>query len=195
MSSITSPMLGVLDAVLPAALLAGAGDQVVLVALVAGVDVDGDEREGDRRALPQHVEDLQQRPAVLAAGQPDHDAVAVLDQTVFGDRLGDLLGDACFEWRLCRTWLLADNSTYVSCLDRRPPRSAVADAASAAVPIRSASAVIVDHVDGAPRRARRASGSQTKPVTPSSTSSAGPPLSRHVITALRDANASTVTKP
>ena len=32
-------------------------------------------------------------------------------------------------------------------------------------------------------------------VTPSVTSSAGPPESRHVITALRDANASTVTKP
>ena len=54
-------------------------DELVLVFLVAGVDVDRDQREADRRALPQHVEDLQQRPAVLAARQPDHDAVAVLD--------------------------------------------------------------------------------------------------------------------
>ena len=58
-----------------------------------------DERERDRRALAQHVEDLDQRPAVLAAGQPDHDAVAVLDQVVLGDRLGDLLGEARFERR------------------------------------------------------------------------------------------------
>ena len=71
--------------------------QVVLVVLVAGVDVDGDEREVDRRALAQDVEDLEQRPAVLAAGQPDHDAIAVLDQAVIDDRLGDLLGDAGFE--------------------------------------------------------------------------------------------------
>ena len=41
-----------------------------------------------------------QRPAVLAAGQADHDAIAVLDQTVLGDRLGDLLGDPRFERRL-----------------------------------------------------------------------------------------------
>ena len=72
-------------------------DDVVLVVLVAGVDVDGDERERDRRALPQDVEDLQQRPAVLAARQPDHDAVAVLDQVEVDDRLGRLLGDPGFE--------------------------------------------------------------------------------------------------
>ena len=36
---------GVLDAVFPAALLAGLGDDVVLEVLVAGVDVDRDERE------------------------------------------------------------------------------------------------------------------------------------------------------
>src|SRR3954465_13091142 len=46
---------GVLDPVRPAARLARAGDQLVLVLLVAGVDVDGDERKTDRRALPQHV--------------------------------------------------------------------------------------------------------------------------------------------
>ncbi len=51
----TSPIDGVLDAELPAARLAGPGDGVVLEALVAGVDVDGDEREVDRRALAQDV--------------------------------------------------------------------------------------------------------------------------------------------
>ena len=104
-SSITSPMSGVLDAVLPPALLAGARDEVVPIAFVAGVDGDRDERERDRRALPQDVEDVDQRPAVLAARQPDHHAIAVLDQAVLGDRLGDLLGEARFEWRFCRTWL------------------------------------------------------------------------------------------
>ena len=37
--------VGVLDAAFPAARLARPRDQVVLVVLVAGVDVDGDERE------------------------------------------------------------------------------------------------------------------------------------------------------
>ena len=38
-------------------------------------------------------------------------------------------------------------------------------------------------------------GLQTKPRSPSTTSSAGPPLSVQVITGLPEANASTVTKP
>ena len=84
---------GVLDPVFPAARLAGGRDQVVLVFLVAGVDVHGDERERNRRALPEQVEHLQQRPAVLAARQADHDAVAVLDHLVVDDRLGRLLGE------------------------------------------------------------------------------------------------------
>ena len=88
---------GVHDSVLPAALLAGARNQVVPVPVVAGVHRDGDERERDRRALAEDVEDVDQRPAVLAARQPDHHAVAILDQVVVGDRLGDLLGQACFE--------------------------------------------------------------------------------------------------
>ena len=60
--------------------------------------------------------------------------------------------------------------------------------------MRSASARIVHQP---PQRAgeRIGVGSQTKPFTPSSTSSAGPPLSRQVTTALRDAKASAVTKP
>src|SRR4051812_24634360 len=52
----------VLDAVLPAALLAGSRNHVVLVVLVARVDVDGDEREVDRRPLTELVEDLQEGP-------------------------------------------------------------------------------------------------------------------------------------
>jgi hypothetical protein len=58
---------GVLAVKLPPALLAGGGDLLVLVAFVAGVDVDGDDRKIDRRALLQHVEDLDQRPAVLSS--------------------------------------------------------------------------------------------------------------------------------
>ena len=83
---------------------------------VAGVDVDGDEREVDRRAATQHVEDLQQGPAVLAAGQPDHDAIAVLNQVVIDDRGGDLLRDARFE----RTAIAHENlwSIIIGALNR-----------------------------------------------------------------------------
>ena len=49
---------GVLDAVLPAVRVTDASNDVVLVALVAGIHVDGHEREADRRALAQDVEDL-----------------------------------------------------------------------------------------------------------------------------------------
>ena len=69
--------VGVLDPKFPAARLAGAGDQLVLVFLVAGIDVDRDQREPDRRPLTQDVERLQQRPAVFAAREPDHDAIAL----------------------------------------------------------------------------------------------------------------------
>ena len=48
-------------------------------------------------------------------------------------------------------------------------------------PCARASGRIVHHAREAPRRAPRGVGSQTKPLTPSSTSSAGPPLSRQVI--------------
>jgi hypothetical protein len=41
-----------------------------LVVLVARVDVHGDEAERDRRALAQHVEHLEERPAVLAPERP-----------------------------------------------------------------------------------------------------------------------------
>ena len=55
----------VLDPVFPPARLARARDHVMLVFLVTRVHVHGDEREADRRALAQHVEYLQQRPAVF----------------------------------------------------------------------------------------------------------------------------------
>ncbi len=88
---------GVLDPVFPAAGRARARDEIVLVFLVAGVDVHGDERESDRGTLAQHVEHLEQRPAVLAAGQPDHDAVALLEHLVVDDRLGRLFRQARLE--------------------------------------------------------------------------------------------------
>jgi hypothetical protein len=93
------PDVRVLDVQLPPARGARLGELVVLVALVAGVDVHRDQREVDRGPLLQDVEDLDERPAVLAARQADHDPIAVLDQTVLGDRLGDLLGDPGFEVR------------------------------------------------------------------------------------------------
>jgi len=50
--------------------LAGPGDEVVFVFLVAGVDVDGDERKANRRALPQHIEHLKERPLSLPPDSP-----------------------------------------------------------------------------------------------------------------------------
>jgi len=82
----------VFDAVLPPPLLARLRDEIVAVLVIPGVHRDGDEREGDRRALPEHVENLQQRPAVFAARQPDHDPIAVVDQLVFDDGFRDLFG-------------------------------------------------------------------------------------------------------
>src|SRR5258705_6829777 len=87
----------VLDAVFPPALAARLRDDVVLELLVAGIDVDRDQREVDRRALPELVEDLQERPAVLATRQADHDAVAVFNEVEVLDRFRGLLCDACFE--------------------------------------------------------------------------------------------------
>ena len=90
------------------------GHRLVLVALVAGVDVDGDDREVDRRALAQHVEDLDQRPAVLAARQPDHDAIAVLDEVEVGDGPGRLLGEARFERRAVGHWVSGESCDLLS---------------------------------------------------------------------------------
>ena len=67
--------------------------------LVAGVDTDCDQRKLDWRSPTEHVEDVQQRPAVLASGQADHHPVAVLDQRVLGDRFGDFFGQPRFERR------------------------------------------------------------------------------------------------
>ena len=54
------------------------------------VEVDRDDREVDRRALLQVQQDVEQRVAVLAAREADHDTVALLDHVVVGDRLADL---------------------------------------------------------------------------------------------------------
>ena len=83
--------------------LARARDQIVTEALVPRVDRHADQGKRDRRALPEDVQDLEQRPAVLASGQAHHDPIAVLDQAVVGYRLGDFLGEARFERSTCRT--------------------------------------------------------------------------------------------
>ena len=49
-----------------------------------------DEERRTRTGPAQHVENLDQRPAVLAARQTDHDPIAVLDQAEFRHRSGDL---------------------------------------------------------------------------------------------------------
>jgi len=54
------------------------------------VEVDGDDREVGRGALAQLDQDVEQRVAVLAARDADHDAVAVLDHREVGDRAADL---------------------------------------------------------------------------------------------------------
>ena len=81
----------------PTSFLAGLCDEIVLELLVAGIDIDGDERKVDRSPSPQLIERLQKRPAVFAARQSHHDAVAVLDQFEIDDGFGGLLGDPIFE--------------------------------------------------------------------------------------------------
>ena len=80
----------------PAAHLTGGGDLPVLIAFVTRIDIDGDDREVDRRALPEHVEDLDERNC-FAARQADHDPVAVFNQVEVDNRLGGLLGDPRLE--------------------------------------------------------------------------------------------------
>ena len=87
-----------LDPILPAACFAGFGDERVLVFLIARIHVHRDQREANRRPLPQDIERLHQCPAVFAAGQADHDAVAVFEHRVVNDRFGGLLGQPGFEF-------------------------------------------------------------------------------------------------
>src|SRR5260221_7970238 len=87
------------DVAFPPARGAGLGDAIVPKVRIARIHIDGDEREVNRRPFAKHVQDLDQRPAVLAARQPDHDAVAVFDQAEFDDRLRGLLGQARFKRR------------------------------------------------------------------------------------------------
>ena len=49
------------------------------------VEVDRDDVELDRCALAQGHQDVQQCVTILAAGQADHDLVAILDHVVVGD--------------------------------------------------------------------------------------------------------------
>ena len=58
------------------------------------VEVDGHQLELGRRALLQFQQDVQQRVAVLAAGQADHDLVALRDHVVVADRLPDQAAQA-----------------------------------------------------------------------------------------------------
>jgi hypothetical protein len=89
----------VLDAILPAPFGAARSDQIVTIAVVTRVHGDRDEGKCNRRTLPQHIKYVQERPAVLAARQTNHHAIAVLDQVVFRDRLGDFLGEPRLERR------------------------------------------------------------------------------------------------
>src|ERR1035438_5657218 len=53
------------------------------------VEIDRDDLEVEPRALAQFAEDVEQRVAVLAAGDADHDAVARFDHREVDDRLAD----------------------------------------------------------------------------------------------------------
>src|SRR3954454_19656189 len=87
----------VLDMALPSPLRTRGGDFLVLVPVVPRVDVHGDQRELDRRATPEHVQNLDQRPAVFAAGKANHHAIAVLDEAVIRDGSRHFLRDASLE--------------------------------------------------------------------------------------------------
>ena len=58
------------------------------------VEVHGDELEAHRRDLAQLQQDVEERMAVLAAGEADHDAVAVLDHVEVADGLADVAAQA-----------------------------------------------------------------------------------------------------
>jgi hypothetical protein len=61
------------------------------------VEVDGGDRESHRCLLLQLQQDVEQRVAVLAAGQADHDPVAFADHAEIGDRAADLVAQALAE--------------------------------------------------------------------------------------------------
>ena len=61
------------------------------------VDVQGQELEPDRRAPLGEPEQMQERPGVLAAGDPDQDPVSRLDQAEVSDRLPEARHQASLE--------------------------------------------------------------------------------------------------
>jgi hypothetical protein len=62
-------------------------DDVGGVAGLPLVEVHRDEVEVDRRALAEPHQDVEERPAVLPAGDRDHDPVGGLDEAEVGDRV------------------------------------------------------------------------------------------------------------
>ena len=58
------------------------------------VEIHGDELEAHRRDLAHLQQDVEQGMAVLAAGQADHDAVALFDHVEVADGLADVAAQA-----------------------------------------------------------------------------------------------------
>ena len=77
------------------------------------VEVDGDQLELDRGFLLQTQQDIQHAVAVLAAGQADHHAVALLDHVEVGDRLAHLAPDALGELVGFEFLFLEDLSSWI----------------------------------------------------------------------------------
>src|SRR3546814_12159800 len=63
------------------------------------VEVHRGQRERHRRLFLQLQQDVEQGVAVLAAGQADHDLVAVIDHAEVADRATDLVEIGSASWR------------------------------------------------------------------------------------------------
>jgi hypothetical protein len=68
----------------------GGQDGGVIAGLLL-VEVHGNQLEANRCAALQPVQDIEQGPGILAAGQANHDAIAVLDHRVVGNCLAHLM--------------------------------------------------------------------------------------------------------
>jgi len=62
------------------------------------VQVDGDQFEFDRRGFLQIQQNVEQGIGILAAGQTDHDLVAVFDHVVIGDGVADVMTQALLQF-------------------------------------------------------------------------------------------------